>query len=302
MDALSDIVVFVQVVNSGSFTVAAERLNLSKSVVSKYVTRLEEHLGARLLNRTTRKLSLTEVGQVFYARSRRALEEIDDASAEVSRLQTAPRGTLRVNTPMSFGILHVAPLIAEFQSRYPDLTVDMSLDDRKLDLVEEGYDLAVRITNLNDSSLVARRLAPCRHVICAAPEYLAQRGTPVTPDELTAHNIVSYRYQASALKWDFQTPAQDTISVTVTGSTQMNNSLAIRAALLGGLGIARIPTFIVGDDLRDGKLVAVLGDFPTLDIAIYLVYPHRQNLPPKVRAFVDFLVERIGDPPYWDAP
>ena len=178
---------FVQVVDSGSFTAAAERLELSKSVVSKYVTRLEDRLGARLLNRTTRRLSLTEVGRVFYERSRRGLQEIDEAENEVSRLQGTPRGTLRINTPMSFGIMHIAPAISEFRRHYPELSVDMNLDDRLVDIVEEGFDLAVRISDLPDSSLVARRLAPCRHAVCAAPRYLEQHGVPRTPDELRNH-------------------------------------------------------------------------------------------------------------------
>ena len=180
MKSLTDIAVFVQVVESGSFTAAAERLDISKSVVSKYVTRLEDYLGARLLNRTTRRLSLTEVGRVFYDRSRKGLADIEDAQLEVSRLQAEPRGTLRINVPMSFGILHVAPALPEFQRQYPDLTVDMNLDDRKVDVIEEGFDVSVRISELPDSSLVARRIAPCRHAVVASPSYLEQHGTPVS--------------------------------------------------------------------------------------------------------------------------
>lgn len=301
MEPLSDIAVFVQVVDSGSFTDAAERLQLSKSVVSKYVTRLEEHLGARLLNRTTRRLSLTEVGQVFYEQSRRGLEQIEDATAEVSRLQGAPRGTLRINVPMSFGILHVAPAMADFQARYSDLSVDMNLDDRKLDLVEEGYDLAVRITNMSDSSLVARRIAPCRHVICAAPAYVERHGAPATPAELREHNVVSYKYQASVTQWEFASRTAEPLTVAVSGSTRMNNSLAIREALLCGIGIARTPTFVVGEDIRKGLLVPLLTDYRMPELYIYVVYPHRHNLSPKVRAFVEFMAARIGDPPYWDS-
>ena len=301
VEPLTDIAVFVQVVKSGSFTDAAERLELSKSAVSKFVTRLEKHLGARLLNRTTRRLSLTEAGEVFYERSRRGLEEIEDATAEVSRLQGAPRGTLRINAPMSFGILHLAPAIAEFQATFPDLSIDMNLDDRKLDLVEGGFDLAVRITNMADSSMVARKLAPCRHVICGAPDYFAKRQPPRTPDDLRNHNIVSYKYQASMTEWDFVSPKGEHLAVAVSSKTQINNSLAIRETLLSGAGLARTPTFIVGEDIRSGRLMPVLTNYTIPEVTVYLVYAHRQNLSPKVRAFVDFMAERIGEPPPWDA-
>ncbi len=300
MDSLSDIAVFVQVVDSGSFTAAAERLARSKSVISKYVTRLEDRLGARLLNRTTRRLSLTEVGRLFYDRSQRGLQELADAESEVARLQGAPRGTLRLNTPMSFGILHIAPALPGFLGRYPDLSVDMNLDDRKVDLVEEGFDLAVRISELRDSSLVARRLAPCRHVVCAAPDYLARHGRPRIPADLRGHNIITYRYQKSANEWRFFARNGEQVSVPVSGTLQMNNSVALREALLCGIGIARIPTFVVGSDIQAGKLQAVLSDYGTLEVPIYLVFPQRHHPSPKVRAFVDFMAERITGMPYWD--
>ncbi len=301
MDSLSDIAVFVQVVDSGSFTAAADHLDLSKSVVSKYVTRLKDRLGARLLNRSTRRLSLTEVGQVFYDRGQRGLQEIEEAESEVSRLQGAPRGTLRLNTPMSFGILHIAPALPDFLAKYPDLTVDMDLDDRKVDLVEEGFDLAVRISELPDSSLVARRVGPCRHVVCAAPEYLQRHSKPRTPEDLREHNIISYKYQESANEWHFLAPDGKHVSVPVSGSMQMNNSLALREALLRGIGIARTPTFVVGPDIRAGRLQSVLSNYQSLEVHIYIVYPQRRHLSPKVRAFVDFMVKRISDPPYWES-
>ena len=301
MDSLTDIAVFVRVVNDGSFTAAAERLGLSKSVVSKYVSRLEAHLGARLLNRTTRRLSLTEVGQVFYDRARVGLADIEDAQTEVSRLMGEPRGTLRLNTPMSFGVLHLAPLLPEFLRRYPEITVDMNLDDRKVDVIEEGYDLSVRISDMPDSSLIARPVAPCRHVIVAAPRYLERHGIPRTPEELSSHKIVSYRYQESAHNWHFKTADNKAMSVRVSGSLVCNNSLAIRAALIEGAGITRTPTFVVGHDIREGRLIPLLEDYATLELTIFLVYPERRHLSPKVRAFVDFMAERISERPYWDS-
>lgn len=300
MDSLTDVAVFVRVVEQGSFTQAAEHLGISRSVISKYVSRLEDRLGVRLLNRTTRRLSLTEAGRILYERSRRSLLDIEDAEAEVSQLQQAPRGILRINSPMSFGILHIAPLLSEFRAHYPDIAIDMNLDDRKIDIVDEGYDVSVRISDMPDSSLVAKRLASCHHVIVASPEYLDAHGTPQTPDDLRDHNVLSFSYQSSVNDWHFLSPANENVSVAVNSSAQINNSLAIREALLGGLGIARIPTFVVGRDLQQGRLQSVLSDYKMLEVSIYLVYPQRRHLSPKVRAFVDFMSSRISDTPYWD--
>ena len=300
MDSLTDIVVFVRVVDDGSFTRAAERLKLSRSVVSKYVTRLEGRLGARLLNRTTRRLSLTEAGRIFYERSRRGLQDIEEAEAEVSRLQEKPRGVLRINSPMSFGILHIAPALPEFLAQHPEVSVEMNLDDRVVDVIEEGFDVSIRIAEMPDSSLIARRLAACRHVIVAAPAYLEKHGTPRTPEDLRDHNIISFSYQASAYDWHFISPDNKQVSVPVSGSMQANNSLALREALLRGVGITRTPTFVVGKDVQDGHLLSILGNYRTLEVSIYLVYPQRRHLSPKVRAFVDFMADRISEPPYWD--
>lgn len=300
MESLSDIAVFVQVVDSGSFTAAAERLGLSKSVISKYVTRLEDRLGARLLHRTTRRLSLTEVGRTFYERSQLGLREIEEAEAEVSRLQEAPRGTLRINAPMSFGIKHVAPAIPDFQAQYPELTVDMNLDDRQVDLVEAGFDLGIRIAELPDSSLVAKRLGPCKHVICGAPGYFKRQGTPRKAEDLSEHNAITYQYQTSTREWHLITPQGKTVKVPVTGNIHMNNSLALREALLQGAGITLTPTFVVGEDIKAGKLQAVLTDHKCLELSIYAIYPQHRHLSPKVRAFIDFMAGRITDQPYWD--
>ncbi len=300
MDNLSDIFVFVQVVDSGSFTATAERLKLSKSVISKYVTRLEGQLGARLLNRTTRRLSLTEAGRILYQRSQKGLRLIEDVQSEISQLQQAPRGELRLNTPMSFGIKHIAPSLGEFIARYPEMTVDMSLDDRQLDLVEEGFDLAIRIDELPDSSLVARRLSSCRHVVCASQEYLDRYGEPATLEDLSKHQILAYRYQDSPNEWRFMTPDKRYVSTVVKGAIQMNNSLALREAVLQGAGIMLTPTFVVGDDIKAGRLKQLLVGYKPPEISIYAVYPERRFLSPKIRAFIDFFKQRLSDPPYWD--
>ncbi len=301
LDSLTDIAVFVEVVDAGSFTAAAGRLSLSKAVVSKYVTRLENRLGARLLNRTTRRLSLTEAGRLLYERSRGALEEIDDASAAVSRLNQAPRGTLRINAPMSFGVLHVAPAMPAFLERYPELALDVEFDDRKVDVVAGGFDVSVRIAQLPDASLIARRLGPCRHAVVASPAYLDRRGRPRTPAELAVHDVLTYRYQHSAREWHFTAADGRATSVVVDGRVRMNNSLALREALLAGAGIARMPTFAVGEDIRAGRLVRLLAGYDAVEVSIYAVYAERRHLAPKVRAFIDFMAGRIGERPAWDA-
>jgi DNA-binding transcriptional LysR family regulator len=300
VEDLNDIAVFVAVVDAGSFTLAAERLKVSRPAVSKQVSRLEESLGVRLLHRTTRRLSLTEAGQIFHERASRGLDDLAEARAEVAFLQQKPRGVLRINVPMSFGILHVAPLLPGFLRENPELSVEMDLSDRKLDVIEEGFDVSVRISDLPDSSLVARRLARCRHVIVAAPAYLERHGEPKTPADLQAHNVLGYSLQHSALQWHFLAPDGQPEQVTVSGRLQANNSLALRESLLAGMGIARTPTFLVGEDLRKNRLVAVLDDYRSPEVSIYLVYPQRRHLSPKVRAFADFLAGHFKDPPYWE--
>lgn len=298
---LTDIAVFVQVIDSGSFTAAAERLGLTRSVISKYVSRLEDRLKVRLLNRTTRRLSLTEAGQIFYERSQQGLGEIEAAEAEVAKLQAIPRGRLRINTPMSFGILHIAPAMAEFQAQNPEVQLDMSLDDRQIDIIEQGYDVIIRIAELPDSSMVATRLAPCHHVVCASPDYIKHFGAPRTPDDLRKHNILSYRYQDSPNEWRFLSPDGRYSSVPVTGSIEMNNSLALRQVTLDGAGIMLTPTFVVGEDIAAGRLQKLLPEYHAKEISIYAVYAGRRHLTPKVRAFIDFMKRRLSDPPYWDS-
>tara|TARA_R100001143_G_scaffold63254_1_gene69187 strand:+ start:3766 stop:4677 length:912 start_codon:yes stop_codon:yes gene_type:complete len=302
MENLSDIAVFVRVVQSGSFTAAAERLQLSRSVVSKYISRLEEQLNARLLNRTTRQLSLTEVGKVFYEHARRGLQEIEEAESELTRLQGKPRGILRINTPMSFGILHIASLLPGFQKMYPEIFVDMALDDRKVDVIEEGFDISVRITvNLPDSTLIAKKIAPCKHAIVATPDYLKTYGTPVSPAQLSQHKILTYQHQDHATEWQLINTKGDTVSVPLTSNLQMNNSLALKEALLGHMGIARMPTFIVGNEIQDGRLTTLFNDFEILEASIYLLYPQRRYLSTKVKAFIDYFSEQISETPYWDS-
>jgi DNA-binding transcriptional LysR family regulator len=300
MQSLTDIAIFVKVVELSSFTAAAEALEMSQPVVSKSVTRLEEKLGARLLNRTTRRLSLTEAGSELYRRSVRALEEIENAELEVARFQTEPRGTLRVSAPMSFSILHLGSTIQPFLERNPGVTLELNLDDRRVDLVEEGIDVAIRIGRLEESSLVARKITPCRQVLCAAPSYLAKRGTPMQPEDLLEHNCIVYSFLANAREWRLIDQAGELHVVPINGSIHSNNGLVNRAAAVAGAGIVLLPTFYIGDQLRSGELKPILCQFKPPDIALYAVYPERRNLTPKVRAFVDFLAATFGPEPPWE--
>ncbi len=300
MEKLDAMAVFARVVEAESFSGAARALGLSKSAVSKQVSRLEDRLGLRLLNRTTRRLSLTEAGAAFYQGCRRVVAEAEAAEQAVTHLAGAPRGRLRVNAPMSFGVRHVSPALPEFLGRYPELAIDLTLNDRMVDLVEEGFDVGVRIAQLADSSLVARHLAPNRSVLSAAPAYLDVRGAPRDIDELEDHACLIYSYQATGETWRLTGPG-GARRLNVSGPFKVNNGDAILAAALGGLGIALLPCFICGDDLRAGRLVRVLPDWGLAsDSAVSAVYPAARHLSPKVRVFVDFLVERFGDKPYWD--
>lgn len=300
MANLDGLVVFAKVVEAGGFSAAARELGLSKSAVSKRISALEDRLGARLLNRTTRRLATTEVGASFYERCARVVAEAEEAERAVTLLQAEPRGTLRVSVPMSFGVRHLAPTIAEFMTRHPDLRVDLNLNDRIVDLIEEGYDLAVRIARLPDSSLVARVLAPSRRVVCAAPAYWRRHGRPRQPEDLKHHDVLMYAYTLTGDELTFRGP-DGPVSVKVSGRLCANNGDILLAAALDGLGVLATPTFLAGDELRAGRLEAVLGDYDVANQSVYAVYPHNRHLSAKVRVFVDFLARRFGPEPYWDA-
>lgn len=300
MDNLADIAVFVRVVERGSFTLAADDLAVSRAVVSKYVSRLESRLGARLLNRTTRRLSLTEAGAALFEASRGALERIEEAESAVARLQSEPRGRLRVSAPMSFGILHLGPLLADFSRENPAVSLEVSFNDRFVNLVEEGVDVAIRIGALTDSSLVARKLSTTRLVVCASPHYLAERGEPEMPEDLAAHNCLLYSYLATANVWRFTAPDGRAIPVAVSGNLRANNGIVEAEAAVAGMGILMSPTFYVGPLIRQGKLKRILERYEIAEMGIYAVYPQREHVPPKVRAFVDFLARRFGRKPDWE--
>jgi DNA-binding transcriptional LysR family regulator len=300
MDRLSAMATYVRVVEAGSFAAAAQRLALSPAMVSRHVQALEQHLGTRLLNRTTRRLSLTEAGAAYFERCRQLLRELEEMDLSVAAQVQQPRGVLRVNAPVVFGTRHLARLLAQYEARHPEVAIDLSLTDRFIDLVEEGADLAVRIGALTDSTLVARRLCPARIVLCAAPSYLERYGTPRSIDDLQRHNCLGYSYTRGGTEWEFQTAAGPVV-VPIRGSLRANHGEVLCQAAIDGLGIALQPTFIAGDALRDGRLRQVLPQAQVTELSAYAVFPSRKYLSAKVRTFVDFLAETFGPEPYWDA-
>ena len=299
MDTIDGMRTFVAVVSEGSFSRAAERLNMSPQLVSKYVAQLESRLDARLINRSTRRLSITEVGQGYFERCKDVLADIDEMESAVGDATAAARGTLRINAPMSFGTLHLSRAIAEYQCEQPEVSVDLTLDDRVVDIVSEGYDMAIRIGRLRESSLVARKLAPIRLVVCGAAEYLAKQGVPDTPQDLKDHECLRYTLSSYSDRWRFK-DGENTIDVPVSGKFSASNGDTIRLVAMAGKGLALQPTFIVGDDIREGRLQLILEDFEVEPMGLYAVYAHRKYLSGKVRTFVDFLGGYFGSPPYWE--
>lgn len=297
MDRFGDLDVFAHVVTAKSMSAAGRELKLSPAVISKRIRRLEERLGVRLLQRTTRQLSLTEAGQGFYERVVSILASIEDAEAWVASGSGQARGTLRVSAPTSFGRLHIAPHLKAFLDANPMVTVDLILTDAFVDIIGEGFDLAVRIADLQDSSLVAKRLAPNHRVLCATPSYVRERGLPGSVEELAQHTLIAH----NADQWRLDGPSGP-VNVAVTGPLRTNSSEVVREALLGGVGIALRSTWDVGPELKSGQLVHVLPDYSGgKRVAVYAVYPSRRHMEQKVRVFVDYLAELYGATPYWDA-
>jgi DNA-binding transcriptional LysR family regulator len=301
MDKLTSMIVFTKVAKAGSFAAAAKELNLSRAMATKHVMQLENSLGIRLLNRTTRNLSLTEVGVVYLERCLQVLDDIEETELAVTRLQTEPRGTLKVTSAPFFGAYHLAPAIAAYNELYPDVSVELVLQAGYVDLIEEGFDLAIQLDSLADSSLIARKLGNSQRVVCGAPSYFAKHGIPQTPNDLKRHNCLVNSSLAPRDQWTFTEPETGKTSlIKVDGSLQANVADAIRMATISGLGLALLPTYMVGQDLRKGRLQAVLSDYIPSSTVIHAVYPHRKHLSAKVRTFVDFLHERFQPTPYWE--
>lgn len=300
MDKLDAMNAFAKVVASGSYAEAARRLGLTRSAVSKAVMELEQVLGARLLDRTTRRVTPTEAGLAYYDRCIAILAAVEETEIQISRLHDEPKGVLRINAPMSFGTLYLGAAVADFMARYPDLKIELTLNDRFIDPLEEGVDVTVRIGALADSSLIARRLAPARRVLAASPGYIAAHGAPKTAGELSRHRCLNYGQMAPTQRWEL-THGDETVAVPIMSGLCSNNGEVLRAAALKGNGITNLPTFLVGPDIKAGKLAVVLPENPPTELAIFALYAPNRYLAAKTRVFIDFLVERFGERPAWDA-
>jgi len=298
LNKLREIECFIAVAELGSFVKAAEALGISKAAVSRTVLELEARLGSRLMQRTTRRLSLTEAGILYLERCKQivaALEEADDLLSAGSAKAT---GLLRINAPLTFGVLHLAPLWPMFLDRHPDVALDITLSDRIVDIIDEGYDMAIRIARLSDSTLVHRKLTSTSLHVCASPAYLDKHGTPAHPHELAQHETISYSYNLSKDEWPFNGP-EGPVSVRVNSRLHVNNGDSCVQAALGGIGITRQPTFMIDQYLRSGQLVSILQDYTSPELGIYAVYPSRAHLPAKMRAMLDFLSEAFAQV-HWD--
>ncbi len=298
MDRLVSFQVFRRVAELGSLSAAARALNLSPAAVSRQLSQLEERLGARLINRTTRRLSLTETGRAFQERVMRILDDIDEAERAVGALAQAPRGLLRLNAPLTFGIRHVSPLVPRFLTQFPDVRLDLDLTDRFVDVMDEGLDLALRVrTTLPDSSLVAKRLAPVTRALVAAPAYLAAHGMPTHPAQLIDHASIVYSLSPTPTEWRFEGP-QGPVTAPVKPRYTVNSGEAVRHAVLDGCGIGHLPRFIIADDLATGALVPLLPAWTLPAHSLFAIWPPGRHLAPKVRVLVEFLTDAWRKPPW----
>jgi len=294
MDSIQAMRTMLMVVDQGSFTAAAERLDLSTALVSKYVRQLEQQLGARLLNRTTRSMHLTETGQAYVERARQLLAEFDELEAAIQDRQAAPRGTIRLSAPVSFGELCLAPILADYLRQYPEVSIELHLTDRFVNLIEEGVDLAVRIARLEDSSMIARRLSATRVVVCASPDYLTANGAPEAPPDLGRHPCILDRNFRTPSRWPF---VQDgaLFEVEVSGRFSVNGARCARTIALAGAGIARIPSYAIEADLAEGRLIELFADLAPEELGIYAIYPQHRYLAAKVRMLIDLVGLRLGE-------
>jgi len=295
MDRLTEMEAFATVVDQGGFTDAARKMGISKSAVSKHVSSLETRLGARLLNRTTRRVSPTEIGLAYYDRARRVLNDAGEADALVTAMQSAPSGMLRVSVATDFGVNHLSPILGGFLHEYPDITVNMVLNNRYVELISEGFDMAIRVGELEDSSLRARKLTETTKRMIASPDYFKKFGRPHKIDDLNDHKLLHYSNQAAGNVWKITAPSGEKRQVRTAGSLTVNDGQSLLNAAVGGLGIAYLPSFLYADYLREGLLEDAIPDLPVETQGIYAVYPPGRYTQPKVRAFIDFLVDKFRE-------
>lgn len=300
MDRFLSLRAFTRVVDAGGFAAAAREMGLSRSVVNKYVITLENEIGTQLLRRSSRQVSPTDAGAAFYDRAVSIINELDEAFAAVTQLQEQPRGNLRINGPMTFGTMHLAPTVAEFMALYPDIHVELVLNDRFVDPIEEGFDVTVRIADPKVStSLITREIVGIRRVLCASPSYLVAHGEPSNPRELRQHRCLHYGYQETGNQWKLTGPMGES-SAQIHCVMWSNNGDALKQAALRDQGIALLPTFVVGDELQTGRLRTLLSDWQPPDIMLSALYPRHRHLSAKTRLLVEYLVNRFGERPYWD--
>ncbi len=299
MNKLNSMINFVEVVKENSFTLASDKKGLSRAQMSKSVMQLEEHLNTQLLNRTTRKISLTETGKIYYERCRDILQEIEEIEAITSAQTGIPHGRLTLCAPTSFSIQHLNEAIADYLKQYPQVQISLSLSDRFIDVVDEGFDLVIRIAELEDSSLIARKIAPCKRVLCASPDYLRKNGTPTVPQDLSLHQCLQYSNDLKPDTWILKGP-NGIEQIKVNGPLCVDNGDILKNAALCGLGIISLPTFIVGNELYKNTLQQVLVEYVLPEISIYALFPSRRYLSAKVRTFIDFISNYFGETPEWD--
>ncbi|ANM03365.1 LysR family transcriptional regulator protein [Rhizobium phaseoli] len=297
MDRLTSLAVFGRVVECGGFSAAARRLNMSVTMVGNHVQSLEERLGVRLLNRTTRKVSLTETGKYYYERSAQILAELDEADRTASALSTTPRGTLKVYTSGSI-VRFLLPVFSEYMELYPSISVDFSVGERMVDMIEDGYDLVIR-TLPPDSSLIARKLTPWRHMLVCSPAYVDSHPLPLKPAEIADHNCLQYAYYPYGDEWRFEDSGGRQESVKIGGNVVSNNAEMLRFLTLNGRGLFLAPSFVVFDDIAEGRLIKIMPDYRPVEFTINAVYPNRSHLPTKVRLFIDLLAERFAEHRKW---
>jgi DNA-binding transcriptional LysR family regulator len=293
MDKLTSLRAFVKVVELGSFSEAGRKLRLSRSAISKYIADLERDLGVQLIHRTTRRVSPTESGQVYFERTLSALAELDAADQAVAHLQSTPRGLLRVNAPMSFGTIKLGPLIADFMARYPDLQIQLVLSDEHVDPVQGGLDVTLRIAELDSSSLIARKLIAVDRVVCASPGYFKKNGKPKLPEDLRQHNCLTYGFLSTGNQWKLTGPDGADHWIAPPWTLCANNAEVLRDAAVKGRGIAVLPAFLAENELKSGALMTCLDDYKTPPLTLYAIYPPTRHLSVKVRSFIDFLIERV---------
>jgi DNA-binding transcriptional LysR family regulator len=292
MDLFASMKMYVAVVDGGSFAAAADKLGISRAMASKQIQKLEEHLGTRLLNRTTRRLSLTETGRAFYERSAQILGDLEEAEQIAGQMTRTPQGVLRMTIPLSYGQHRLAAIIGNYSQAYPQVQLDISLSDRKIDLIEDGLDLAIRIGAMPQSDLIARKIGAVRSVICAAPGYLARHGVPQSPADLVRHACLGYTLTGGGGDWRLE-GAEGQLTIPISGAIKADNGDILRLAALSGAGLLFQPHFIVDDDIAAGRLLRVLPEWQSAEYGVYAVYPSRKHLSAKVRTFVDYLVDAL---------